>query len=537
MSEVNILQRFDTRVKQSRRSTAFSRRAQTISLIGLCPLLGAVIGVVLPVGAAPTVVAKVTVANWPSSVAIDGNDVWVVNNESNNVMKIDTAITPPKVVATVAVGQLPQELAVSDGSVWVTNAYSYPGPSSISRITTGSASVEATINVKAMPWGIWATGNTVWVSNYATNTISFINGNRNSVVETIPVGKEPEGITVLGNDVWVADLSSNSVSEVDQSTQSVVATIPVGTQPGNIAAANGLIWVSNYGSGTVSEIDAASATVVRTIAVGQYPKGIADNGKDVFVADSYSDEGSLTEIDASTGEIIHAPNIGTGDGVAASSNSVWVTTPGAQMVSEVALNSGITAPSAPRNLKGVAAPSNVTLTWTAPISDGGSAISGYGVEYSSDGGATWVTNSPDSFSGPTCHTTVNYLSSATHYLFRIRALNAAGWSPPSTAIALVTSGIASVPGKVATTPSSTDTSTATSNAVTSGATQPTVPTASLAKTNVSRYLLLGAHWRAFRLRARVLTWPQPQHHRHGQTLLRVRTHPRTRKASRTKGKR
>lgn len=50
-----------------------------------------------------------------------------------------------------------------------------------------------------------------------------------------------------------------------------------------------------------------------------------------------------------------------------------------------------TAPSQPRNLLGVAGPAAgyVSLSWTAPLKDNGSAITTYGYQKSTDGGLTW----------------------------------------------------------------------------------------------------------------------------------------------------
>jgi hypothetical protein len=50
----------------------------------------------------------------------------------------------------------------------------------------------------------------------------------------------------------------------------------------------------------------------------------------------------------------------------------------------------VTVPGAPTNLSGTAGNNQASLTWTAPSSDGGAAISDYVVQYSPDGGTTWV---------------------------------------------------------------------------------------------------------------------------------------------------
>jgi titin len=96
----------------------------------------------------------------------------------------------------------------------------------------------------------------------------------------------------------------------------------------------------------------------------------------------------------------------------------------------------ITTPGAPTSLSGTAGDSQVSLSWTAPSSDGGSAITDYVVEYSSDSGTSWVPFSDD-YSGVT-GATVSGLSNGTAYIFRVAAVNEAGTGSYSTSSASVT---------------------------------------------------------------------------------------------------
>lgn len=70
-----------------------------------------------------------------------------------------------------------------------------------------------------------------------------------------------------------------------------------------------------------------------------------------------------------------------------------------------------------------------TVNFTAPDSDGGSAITNY--EYSTDNGATWVTVSPASTTSPI---TITGLNSGANYFVKIRAVNAIGSGEASNAV-------------------------------------------------------------------------------------------------------
>ncbi len=89
----------------------------------------------------------------------------------------------------------------------------------------------------------------------------------------------------------------------------------------------------------------------------------------------------------------------------------------------------ILQPSAPRSLSVYAKFNAATLYWSAPISNGGSRITGYVAEYSTDGGATWIRSSVSS---------ANYRSLSFLHLvggvahqFRVYAVNAIGMSDAS----------------------------------------------------------------------------------------------------------
>ena len=98
-------------------------------------------------------------------------------------------------------------------------------------------------------------------------------------------------------------------------------------------------------------------------------------------------------------------------------------------------------PSAPTPTRG---DTQVSLTWTAPA-NGGSAITDYLVQYSSDSGSSWTTFADGT--SATTSATVTGLTNGTSYAFRIAAVNAAGTSSYSSASTSVTAaGVPVAPG-------------------------------------------------------------------------------------------
>ncbi|MBM3677176.1 MAG: hypothetical protein FJW96_04735 [Actinobacteria bacterium] len=85
------------------------------------------------------------------------------------------------------------------------------------------------------------------------------------------------------------------------------------------------------------------------------------------------------------------------------------------------------APSAPSDVTGVAGDGQVTLSWTAPVSNGGSAITGYRITpfVGAVAQTAVLTGSPS-----TSHV-VTGLANGTPYTFRVAAINAVGPGPSS----------------------------------------------------------------------------------------------------------
>ncbi|MFA5775589.1 MAG: fibronectin type III domain-containing protein [Ilumatobacteraceae bacterium] len=123
-----------------------------------------------------------------------------------------------------------------------------------------------------------------------------------------------------------------------------------------------------------------------------------------------------------------------------------------------AVNS-LTEPGRPTTLSAVAGDAKVTLSWNAPLLDGGSAVGDYLVESSVDSGTTWSTVN-DGVSAST-GATVTGLTNATSYVFRLRAINdVAVGAPSSTSVAVAPTAI-SITTSTSTTSSTTSTSTTT----------------------------------------------------------------------------
>ncbi len=104
-----------------------------------------------------------------------------------------------------------------------------------------------------------------------------------------------------------------------------------------------------------------------------------------------------------------------------------------------------TAPQPPTNLSATAvSQSQINLSWNAPSDNGGSTITGYQIESSTDSGSTWSTIVSNTGSTSTTYSNTG-LTPNTTYTYRVSAINSVGTSSPSNVSSATTSQAPTVP--------------------------------------------------------------------------------------------
>lgn len=228
------------------------------------------------------VVDTIDIGGQVVGVAATDEAAWVVNTEANTVVRVD-AVTGEQ--TSVGVGDRPRIASVTDADCWVTNL----GDNSVSHILLATNEVTANIEVADDPRGLIADGSTVWVASYGAGVVTRINGDTNQIEAEIAVGGNPVSVVTTDGAVWVAESESDTVIQIDPATNTEVARIPVGIDPTALAALGDAIYVTTAGDDTVTYIDATTGEIVDTMRVGAAPGGVAANATDIWVANTEDD--------------------------------------------------------------------------------------------------------------------------------------------------------------------------------------------------------------------------------------------------------
>src|SRR5205814_2954356 len=94
-------------------------------------------------------------------------------------------------------------------------------------------------------------------------------------------------------------------------------------------------------------------------------------------------------------------------------------------------------PGSPTNVTGTAGNGQVVVSWSAPTSNGGSAITGYQVQLATNSAGPYSTAAGCPTNSTTTSCTATGLTNGTTYFFRVAAINAIGigsYSTPSSGV-------------------------------------------------------------------------------------------------------
>jgi len=393
-----------------------------------------------PANVSGTSAAVVVTPAAPAAIALVGYpDGAVVGDHIHNLTATVTdqyANPTPSYAGTLTVissdpkAVLPGPITVTNGTAQIPVELRTAGPQTISVSDLSSPTLTGSLAVTLAPAAVSAL-----VLTPAGGSI---------------IAGQPTDLTVTARDEF-----GNVVTD-DNATIAVTASDPTGSQPATVTLASGAatftVIAFTAGTDTITVTGGAvsgssTITVVAgpaaTLALAGLPTGVEPGAPVSITITALDTQGNVAVGDNGSVTLTTTdPRANLPVGITLTNGvahvAISLRTVGAQTVTATApgLPSSTLSTlvrkvaSVPGSPVAVAAPGQVTLSWAAPVSDGGATISGYEVFVGTRSGHEAVTPvNPEPIPGTTY--TVTGLKNGVTYYFVVRAVNAAGVSPKS----------------------------------------------------------------------------------------------------------
>jgi YVTN family beta-propeller protein len=291
-------------------------------------------------GSTNSIASTVNVGDGPTSIAVNPktNTIYLLCYDNSRLCVLDGNDKSIKILTDKNYISA-DDLAIDSktNSIFVTNFYS----NTVSMTNGTTNKVSSTVNVGDGPTSIALNPktNSIYTINPGSNTLSVIGGeifNRtipSKLYESgINVDKTPIGVAVneKTNTIYVTNADSNTVSVIDGGTNKVSSTLEVGHRPLGITTnqETNTIYVTNADSNTVSVIDGDNNNVTSTVDVGQSPISVAVNPETNTIYVTNSGSNTVSVIDGDINNV--TTNIGTqrsptGIAVNPETNTIYVT--------------------------------------------------------------------------------------------------------------------------------------------------------------------------------------------------------------------
>lgn len=257
----------------------------------------------------------------PTGMLFDGNYIWVSNNSSNSVTKLQP--DDGAVLGTFSTGSYPVGLAFDGVNIWIAN-FGFNGAGNTATVLsarTGRPASFSPVPVGQGPRGLTFDGANIWAADSAGGTVTKVRASDGILLGTYTVGPGPECLTFDGANIWVTNRDDSSLTKIRVSDGKLMGTFTVGRGPFGITFALGHIWVANAGS-NVTELN-LDGSVLRTVAVGNGASWVAFDGANIWIASQNSH--TVTKVQASDGKILGTfPMPGNPWGVVFDGDNIWV---------------------------------------------------------------------------------------------------------------------------------------------------------------------------------------------------------------------
>lgn len=181
------------------------------------------------------------------AIVVAFDSVWLADPLEDKVYRYDPTTGEQTAAIDFDRGSSPSFLAVGDGDasgIWVVNELA----GNIAWIDPDTDEYQ-TFGVES-PTAVAASGDAVWVTSNATDTVTRLNASTSTSVKTLTLGEDdvpngPLNVVIAPDAVWVTSSLDPVVARIDQTTNTVVETLAVrGVSDALAVDPDGNVWVT-----------------------------------------------------------------------------------------------------------------------------------------------------------------------------------------------------------------------------------------------------------------------------------------------------
>jgi DNA-binding beta-propeller fold protein YncE len=122
---------------------------------------------------------------------------------------------------TFSVGPNPAGMVFDGTALWVGNE----GSNTVTKLQPSDGKVLGTFEVGNGPFALAYDGANIWTDNFTDNTATKLQASTGTVLGTFPVGNRPAGIAFDGTNIWVPNTVDNTVTKLKASNGTISALL------------------------------------------------------------------------------------------------------------------------------------------------------------------------------------------------------------------------------------------------------------------------------------------------------------------------
>jgi streptogramin lyase len=229
------------------------------------------------------------------------------------------AFARPHATARVATGLNPCGAVAAYGAVWVAN----DGSGTLTRIDPKRNRVTRRIAVGKGACSVAAGAGAVWVTNYKTRSVLRVDP-RTGRVRAVRVGDTPFDVVVDGGRVWATVWREGMLVELDPGSLEILRRLDVGPFPTGLTTRRGEIWVGFGRDATsIAVVDPATGSVEHVPVGVKAPSWFASGTSDLWIQ---ADDNALVHVAPYTRGVLGIKRIGRtlAQGALASDGMIWM---------------------------------------------------------------------------------------------------------------------------------------------------------------------------------------------------------------------